>query len=214
MSILRASLRMLAALISFSLFTVSFQPQTPAPAPSVTPAQNQAPVLVTKFIGILDSKSAKVGEPVAAKVVREFRLNDIDIPKGAKLTGTVSSVQSKKNGDGNSSLSIKFDRVELKKGAILRVAGLIVAIGPVANSSGIGFDSVLARGGGGFGSGLNQDAIAGKHEDDIRDGSSLEGVALGMHLDAAGASDLRGVHREIRIDSDTMLKVALYRGAS
>jgi hypothetical protein len=35
-----------------------------------------------------------------------------------------------------------------------------------------------------------------------------------MHLDAAGASDLRGVHRDIRIDSDTMVKVALYRGAA
>jgi len=213
MSILRASLRMLAAFICFSLFTVSIQSQTPAPTPSATPAQNQAPVLVTKFIGILDSKSAKVGERVAAKVVKEFKLNDIDIPKGAKLTGMVSSVQSKKNGDGNSSLSIKFDRVELKDGAILRVAGLIVAIGPVADSEGIGFNSVLSRGGG-FGSGLNQDAVAGKHEDDIRDGSSLEGVALGMHLDAAGASDLRGVHRDIRIDSDTMIKVALYRGAA
>jgi hypothetical protein len=125
-------------------------------------------------------------------------------------------VKSKDAGHGNSSLAIKFDHVELKDGAILRIQGLIVAIGPVSNSDGLGANSVLARGGAGSEAGIDPSMEIGHavNEDDIPGGSTMEGVALGLHFDSTGATELRGVHRDIRLDSDVMVKVALFRGSA
>lgn len=184
--------------------------QSAVNAPAAAPAS--APILVTRFIGTLSTKSAKTGDAVSARTVTDLKLKDLDIPKGSKLVGTVTAVRPKDAGHGTSSLAMKFDHVELKDGAILRVQGLIIAIGPLANTSGIGFDSVLGRGGGGYGSGLNPDAVAGQHQDDIPAGSTLEGVSLGKNFDVRGATELRGVRREIRLDPDVMMKVALYKG--
>jgi hypothetical protein len=195
---------------SMSLACVAFSPQ------STAEAQNRAPVLRAKFEGTLNTKSAKAGDSVEAKTVSAMKLADLEIPKGSKIVGTVASVKSKDAGHGTSSLAIKFDRVELKDGAILRIQGLIVAIGPVSASDGLGANSVLARGGAGSDAGLDPRMEIGHatNQDDIPAGSTLQGVALGVQFDSSGATELRGVHRDIRLDSDVMVKVALFRGSS
>jgi hypothetical protein len=178
-------------------------------------AQSHAPVLAAKFVGALNTKSAKAGDSVTAKTVDTLKLGDLDIPKGSMIAGTVASVRSREAGHGTSTLAIKFDHVELKDGAILRVQGLIVAIGPVSNSDGLGANSVLARGGAGSTPGMDPSIQVGHpvNRDDIPAGSSMEDVALALHFNSAGATELRGVHRDIRLDSDVMVKVALYRAA-
>ncbi len=177
-------------------------------------AQSRAPELRAKFEGTLNTKSAKAGDRVEAKTVSTLKLADLEIPKGSKIVGTVASVQSKDAGHGTSSLAIKFDHVELKDGAILRIQGLIVAIGTVSDSDGLGANSVLARGGAGSTPGMDASMEIGHpvNRDDIPPGSTMIGVELGLHFDSAGASELRGVHRDIRLDSGVMIKVALFRG--
>lgn len=213
MKILRASLpvAMFAAILAVSFGFLQAQP-----AGANTPATpGKAPVLVTRLNGNLDTKSAKAGDTVSAKVVQELKLPDLDVPKGSRIVGTIVSVQSKQAGNGTSALAIKFDHVELKSGAVLRIQGLIVAIGQTSNSDGLGANSVLSRGGAGSTPGIDASMEIGhpRNQDDIPPGSSLDGVALGLHLNADGATELRGVHTEIKIDSSVMLKVALFKSA-
>lgn len=208
------------ATLVFAVFTPLARAQSATPvtgataAPSAAPA---APTLVAKIAGNLNTKSAKIGDSLAAKTVKELKLKDIDIPKGSKIVGKVVSVQSMQAGSGTSALGIKFDQVELKGGAVLPIRGLIVAIGASSDSPGLGYNSVLGRGGVGSTPGMDPhpggDTPVDRDDSNIPSGSTLEGVGLGLHLDAAGASELRGVHRDINLDSDVMIKVALFRGS-
>ncbi|HUB30157.1 MAG TPA: hypothetical protein VL967_10680 [Terracidiphilus sp.] len=187
-----------------------------APPPQPSPlAQISAPMIVARLEGNLNTKNAKVGEPVAAKTLKDLRLKDLDIPKGSKLVGSVAAVESAKAGNGTSSLAIKFDQVQLKNGAILRTQGQIVGIAAVQESIGLGYESVLGRGGVGSTPGLDPTTGADVNRDtnDIPLGSSVQGVALALHLDANGATELRGAHRDIKFDSTILIKVALFKGA-
>ena len=200
------------------VFWTALSPSIPlaraAVSPQVAEGQNHAPVLRAKFEGTLNTKSAKPGDAVEAKTVSALKLADLEIPKGSKIVGTVASVASKDSGHGTSSLGIRFDHVELKDGGVLRIQGLIVAIGPVSNSDGLGANSVLARGGAGSDAGLDPSMEIGHaNQDDIPAGSSMQGVALSVQFDSAGATELRGTHRDIRLDSDVMVKVALFKGS-
>jgi hypothetical protein len=193
-----------ALLISIVLFA----------ACSLVAQAQSAPVLVAKFASKLDTKSAKVGEAVSAKTVKAAKAKDgAELPKGSKLTGQVVAVQSNKDGNGTASLAIKFDQVELKDGTKVPVQGLIVAIGPAPDAAdgGVGFNSVLGRSGTGSTNGLDPNAGAGHAGDsnEIPKGSTLAGVALGTALDAQGASELRGIKRDIKLDSDVMIRVEL-----
>jgi hypothetical protein len=180
------------------------------------PAQSSAPALLAKIAGNLNTKSAKVGDVITAKTTKSAKTKDgTDIPKGSKLTGKVVAVQSEKDGNGTSTLAIKFDQIEAKGGAATPIQGLIVSIGPSpdAGGGGVGFNSVLGRGGVGSSAGLDPNSGA-EHggavaSGDIPKGSTLEGVALGTNLDAQGASELRGIKRDIKLDSDVLIKVEL-----
>jgi len=194
--------------ITLAVSTILF-----AAGPLAAQAQS-APVLTAKFASKLDTKSAKVGDAVSAKTVKAAKAKDgTDLPKGSKLTGQVVAVQSNKDGNGTASVAIKFDQVELKDGTKVAVQGLIVAIGPAPDAAdgGVGFNSVLGRSGTGSTNGLDPNAGAGHSGDSsgIPNGSSLAGVALGSALDAQGASEMRGIKRDIKLDSDVMIKVEL-----
>jgi len=198
----------LVALVTLAVSTILFA------AGSVAAQAQGAPVLTAKFASKLDTKSAKAGEAVLAKTVKAAKAKDgTDLPKGSKLTGQVVAVQSNKDGNGTASVAIKFDQVELKDGTKVPVQGLIVAIGPAPDGAdgGVGFNSVLGRSGTGSTNGLDPNAGSGHPGDsnDIPKGSTLAGVALGSTLDAQGASEMRGIKRDIKLDSDVMIKVEL-----
>jgi hypothetical protein len=174
--------------------------------PALDRAQSTPPVLTAKIDGNLNTKSTKIGDLIPAKTVKAAKLKDgTELPKGSKLIGTVVAVQSRRDGNGNSALDIKFDRIEVKGGATVAVQGLIVAIGPPAVPPGdLAFNPGLNRGGIGPGQPHYSDAV------DMQRGSTLEGVSLGLRLDAHGANELRGVGREIKLDSDVQIMVELY----
>ena len=212
-----ALLIVLIAVFLFGSCIASSQvPRPVSPPPAL--AATEAPVLLAKFDGAVNTKSAKVGDVIAAKTTKDLKLKDLDIPRGSKLIGSVASVQSMQAGGGTSSLAIRFDHVELKGGAILRIQGLIVSIGPAPELKvGLGYNSVLNRGGAGATPELDPSIASdhyGQDRSDLPKGSTLEGVALGLHLNATGATELRGVHRDIKLDLGVMVKVALYRPTS
>jgi hypothetical protein len=210
---LGARILALALIISPSFCNATYA-QTAPPAQPSPLTQISAPMIVAKLEGNLSTKNAKVGDPITAKTTKDLKLKDLDIPKGSKLVGAIAAVESEKAGNGTSALAIKFDQVELKGGSVLRTLGQIVGIAP-STDSGLGFDSVLGRGGVGSTPGLDPHTGAAvvRDDTDIPLGSSVEGVALGLHLNTGGATELRGMHRDIKLDSSIVIKVALYRGA-
>jgi hypothetical protein len=198
----------------------------PAQASSAT-AESAEPILEAKFDRNVDTKSAKLGDPVFAKTLKAIKLADgTEIPKGSKLVAKIISVQSKKEGNGNSMLTFRFDEADVKGGAAVPIHGEVVAIGPsLAPKDGLGPYSVMSRSQGpsndtsnagrGVGSSNGIDPNTGvgkggaKDEDDIPMGSTLEGVALGIHKDADWTTALQGVKCDIKLSSDVNIKVQL-----
>lgn len=190
----------------------------PAGAENAKPAnsaQAQVPSLLAVFENKVDSKSAKVGDTIVAKTTKDLKLNDLDIPKGSKLEGAVTSVDAAQGKNGDSILGVRFDRIEMKKEKVMRIQGLIVAIGPApTNETGLGYNSVLSRGGVGSDPQLDPSIAADKYDKDkpqLLHGSTLEGVALSTNFDSKGATLLRGVHRNVTLNSDVMVRVALFQ---
>jgi hypothetical protein len=97
----------------------------------------------------VDSKDAKVGDPVFAKTTSEARLVDgTKIPRGSKLAGRVTDVQarSKDNHDGH--LAFCFDRVMLKDGREVPLnARLRTIAAPAELPPPSGSDDLMAGGG-------------------------------------------------------------------
>jgi hypothetical protein len=81
------------------------------------------PSLLAIFEGKVDSKSAKVGDLVAAKTTKDLKLTDLDIPKGSRLEGTVTSVESAQGKGGDSMLGVRFDHIEMRNQKVLRIRG-------------------------------------------------------------------------------------------
>jgi hypothetical protein len=178
-------------------------------------AQTDGPILVAKFSGNLNTKSAKIGDPISAKTEGKSKLMDgTEVPKGSTLIGKVIVVQSKNDGKGFSTFALRFDQIELKGGGTHPVYGQIVAIGPAADSqTGLGYDSVVGRGGPGSTSGLDPHDGAGvqvdRDDDKLPFGTTLDGVGIGRRIGAEGASILRGIHKDILLDSSVAIKFRL-----
>jgi hypothetical protein len=83
--------------------------------------------------GKLDSKSARVGEPVVLKTTEKMKTaGGMVIPRGSRLVGHVTEVQAHARGHEQSSLAIAFDRVELKHGQSFAIHSMIEQVRPSA----------------------------------------------------------------------------------
>lgn len=203
-------------ILTFAAISLTASGQASKDVASGTSATSpQAPSLLATFDGKVDSKTAKVGDTVAAKTAKELKVGDLDIPRGSRIEGTVTSVTSAQGGSDDSMLGVRFDRIEMKKEKVLRIQGLIVAIGPAPNNdTGLGFNSVLSRGGVGSTPELDPSIAADKYDKDkpsVAHGSTLEGIALATNFDPDGATLIRGVHRNIKLSPDVMIRVAIFR---
>jgi hypothetical protein len=221
---MKCSNRKTPAALTIAALLVAF---SPALSHAQDADSSPAPVLVAKVAANLSSKNAKVGDPFVAKTARAMKLTDgTDIPRGSKLVGKVSAVQSKKDGNGNAMLTFRIDQIEVKGGATIPIKGAVVAIGPsMAPKDDLAPHSPLSRtqtvngdtsnGGRGVGSTPELDphaalgGVAPKDENDIAMGSTLPGVALGRHPDADWSTSLQGVHTDIDLNSDVVIKVQL-----
>lgn len=209
--------RALVLSAAVALFTVFSTPAIHAQFVASTLPKHSAdkypgPVLVTLFEGRLDTDNAKAGDAISLKVKNTLKMKGTKIPGGSQVTGTIVSVQSKKDGSGTSALDIKLDKVVLKGGKEMPITGLIVAIGHVTLGGGNGYQDVLGRGGVGSTVGLDPGMAAGHGPvDDVPAGSSLPGVALAKGLDQQQASELRGQNTDIKLDPSVMIKVELFK---
>ncbi len=90
----------------------------------------------------LDSRKAKAGEEVVIKTIGDEHLSDgMLIPGGTKVIGHITEVKARAGNDPESSLGIAFEKLELKGGKTLTIAGVIRAVGPAPEpKSGGGID--------------------------------------------------------------------------
>lgn len=198
--------------VLFSFLTVANANTQSAPASAPQPA---APVLAATIAVDLNTKTAKVGDVITAKTVKHLKLKDMEIPYGARIVGKVVAVQSMQNGNGTSSLAIAFEQVDLKHNQVLPIRGQIVAIGPATTGTDMDAESIFGRNGVGSTPGTDPSvANARSDNSDIPNGSTLPGVALANALDAGGATEMRGIKKDIKLDRNVMIKVALFRPAS
>ena len=137
--------------------------QTTTPAGNATAQANSAtaaaaqggtiiPVELPKSI---DSKKAKVGDEVTAKVISDVRSGGaVAIPRGSRLIGKITQANARAKGDATSSLGIVFDRAVLKNGSALSLVTTIQAViaPPQAAPPTLGDDSASAGGGSNSGS--------------------------------------------------------------
>jgi len=112
----------------------------------------------------LDSKSAKAGDAVVVKTTEKVKTADgTVIPKGSRLVGHVTDVQPHGSGHADSSMSIAFERAELKGGQSVAIHSVIESVAPPAGAAAAGAldsdDSLSAPMGGGMGGGAH--AIGG-----------------------------------------------------
>lgn len=81
----------------------------------------------------LDSKTAKVGEPVVLKTTEKAKTADgVVIPRGTRLVGHVTEVEAHAKGHAQASMGIAFDRAELKNGQSFAIHSVIESVGPSA----------------------------------------------------------------------------------
>jgi hypothetical protein len=83
----------------------------------------------------IDARNAKQGDVVEAKVDHTVKTPDgTEIPSGTELRGTVVAVQAPNNG-GPASLTLRFDKAELKNGGSVPVKVTVVGAYPNNESS-------------------------------------------------------------------------------
>lgn len=96
----------------------------------------------------VDSKKAKAGDPVNARVTEAVKADgEVVIPRGAKLVGHLTQASVRAKGHADSSLAIQFDKAVLKNGQEIPVSMWIRAM--------------AARPGNNFQAGPPQDLTAG-----------------------------------------------------
>ena len=90
-----------------------------------------------ELVGILDSKSAKSGDPIVVETDKPASTSEgMNIPKGSRLVGHVLAAQPS-GGTQNSQVALQFDHLELKGGQSVPIEMQVQAITSASNSASI-----------------------------------------------------------------------------
>lgn len=102
------------------------QPSAP-PAPAAAPQFDNR--IFADFDKMVHVKRVKVGDAVAAHLIAPAKLRDgTELPKGSKLTGSVTEIKVKADKEGPSKLGLLFTSVVLKNGKEIPVQMALVTV--------------------------------------------------------------------------------------
>ncbi len=154
----------------------------------------------------LDSKKAKVGDAVEAKLIAGITLpNGTMVPRGSKVVGHVTEAKARSKSDPESSLGIVFDKFVRSGGEDTPVSGVIQAVAPNP-------DEELSTGGGVGYTDLKQATTAGAAPDARKGPTPIlndqsQGVLgmKGMQLGPQGVITSSG--KEVKLDSGSRILV-------
>lgn len=144
--------------------------------------------------------SARMGQPVAAKLTTNVQAGSIELPSGTMLTGTVGQTD---NANGTTTMSVVFNRAVLKSGRIIGIKATILgAYPPPVYSSD---DSMNAMG----------EYMPSQPRTIPSDYTVTQeaGTLSDVSLNSAAKSDVSGVfaskNHSFKLDSGTRLQVAI-----
>jgi hypothetical protein len=149
-----------------------------------------------ELVGKLDSKSARVGDEVVVKTTEKAQTADgVTIPKGSRLIGHVASVQAHNSSSADSSMSVVFDRLDMRSGERMPIHSTIQSVNPAASATAptmASGDETLSGGmggggmvrGGGMGTGMARGSAGG--------GGLIGGTAGAVGGSARGAGSTVG----------------------
>ena len=154
----------------------------------------------------LDSKKAKVGDAVEAKLIAGITLpNGTMVPRGTKVVGHVTEAKARSKSESESSLGIVFDKFVRSGGEDTPVSGVIQAVAPNP-------DEELSTGGGVGYTDLKQATTAGAAPDTRKGPTPIlndqsQGVLgmKGMQLGPQGVITSSG--KDVKLDSGSRILV-------
>jgi hypothetical protein len=143
---------MLLALVVFAAAVAQNEPSPSAAGTSVppsgqaakAPAENgvgtalqQGSLIYAELSKSIDSKKAKVGDPVVARTTQAILSHGrIAVPKGARIIGHLTAAKAHTKDQPQAELGIVFDRAELKDGSQVPLTSVsIQALGGIPSSS-------------------------------------------------------------------------------
>jgi hypothetical protein len=175
-------------------------------AQSTTPAGKTHGTFTVELTKTLDSKKAKVGDAVEAKLIAGITLpNGTMVPRGTRVVGHVTEAKARSKSDPESSLGIAFDKFVRSGGEDTPVSGVIQAVAPNP-------DEELSTGGGVGYTDLKQATAAGAAPDAHKGPTPIlndqsQGVLgmKGMQLGPQGVITSSG--KDVKLDSGTRILV-------
>jgi hypothetical protein len=169
------------SLVPIAIFSLALQGQTgnsiSGTVQSGQPVAAAASVSAELTKGI-DTKKAKVGDEVDARVMSTAKLPDgTELPRGTKLTGKVTDVKAKSKEDKSAHLAFNIDHAVLKDGKQVPVVVAVTSVtGPAQSSAG---EMMMPGGGTAPGGGANPAGTGGSS------GSSGSSGSMGSSAPAA-----------------------------
>jgi hypothetical protein len=153
MQSLRVPVATLAAVLSFPIAACVAQSATAptdAQATAATSAQSNAITsrymtsVDTELTSRLDSRNAAVGQEITARTKQTAKLADgTTLPKGTRLVGHVTGVQTQSKDQPYAALAMTFDRAELKGGQSVALRSVIRTVAPPPTVSPSASDSMM-----------------------------------------------------------------------
>jgi hypothetical protein len=184
---------------------------TPPAAPAQTLNKIAAGTVISAVLSKgVDAKKVKVGDKVEAKTNLDLLSNgQVMIPKGSKISGSVTDAKARSKDSKDSTLGIAFDHISIKDGSELPIQAAIQAIGrPIESASN---NSMSAAGPIGS-SGSSMPSAASGQGSDPSAGAPLsansQGVVgiRGLSLSSSGpASVLSSSKENVHLDGGTQL---------
>src|SRR5215472_4801954 len=87
----------------------------------------QGSLIYAELSKTIDSKKAKVGDPIAAKVTQAvLSRGKVLMPKGTKIVGHLTAVQGRGKNEHQSQVGLAFDRAELKDGTQIPLTSVTI----------------------------------------------------------------------------------------
>jgi hypothetical protein len=180
-------------LIAIAAASAAASAQSTAPASGGTAVQFVS--LYAELGKNLSAKSGKIGDAVEAKTTTEAALpGGAKLPKGARLVGKVTEVQSRSGHDKPSRLGFEFDQAVLRDGSQIPVHVVLLGLMAPEDTSDM---NTMAMGAGnpslGAGSRTAAGGVNGGGSGKLPDGTTTAPGALGSGTLAAGEADANGV---------------------
>ena len=168
------------------------------------------PVELSKSI---DSKKAKVGDEVTARVISDVRSGGaVAIPRGSKLLGKVTEANARGKGDATSSLGIVFDRAVLKNGTTLNLVSTIQAVIAAPETQSMPLPEASSGGAGPEGSGGGTSGGSGSSSGGIGNTAGSAVGAVGRTVDSTTQSAAGDLNANARLGANAPVLTAQTTG--